>query len=174
MALLPPEATLDLVGPAEPAYVPVVDGLIAELGLGGRVRRDLVDRGQLRDVYAQADVFVFPSTWDEPFGLVPVEAMACGTPVVASATGGSAEFLEHERNALVFRAGDPVDLARQVERVHDDPALRHRITVGGLVTSRELSVDRLTEVLEQWHSVAARGGGPPYPPDRSPPATAPA
>jgi glycosyltransferase involved in cell wall biosynthesis len=172
LALLPAEATLDLVGPAEPAYEPVVDALLDELGLRDRVRRDLVPRAELREVYARADVFVFPSTWDEPFGLVPVEAMACGTPVVASGTGGSAEFLVHEGNALTYAPGDPAALAAALRRVAEDAGLRQRIVTGGLALARELSVDRLAEVFEAWHLAAAEGAGPPYPSDRPPPAAA--
>ena len=62
-------------------------------------------REELPAAYRAADVFVFPSTWSEPFGLVPIEAMACGVPVVGSGTGGSGEFLIDGATALVPRSG---------------------------------------------------------------------
>ena len=55
-------------------------------------------RAELRDVYAAADVVVFPVQWNEPWGLVPLEAMSVGRPVVASGTGGSAEYLRDGEN----------------------------------------------------------------------------
>jgi glycosyltransferase involved in cell wall biosynthesis len=85
--------------------------LSQELGLGDRVVFDSAPRDELVARYQAADVFVFPSEWPEPFGLVPVEAMACGTPVVATGLGGSGEFLTDHENCLLFAAGDPLSLA---------------------------------------------------------------
>ena len=55
--------------------------------------------------YAAADALLFCVEWPEPFGLVPLEAMAVGTPVVATGTGGSAEYLRDGENCLAGRAG---------------------------------------------------------------------
>src|SRR5205085_2776598 len=62
------------------------------LGLSSRVKFGSLERHELAARYRDADVRVFPSEWPEPFGLVPLEAMACATPVIATAVGGSAEF----------------------------------------------------------------------------------
>ena len=163
MARLPETASLDILGRGPSGYVARLRELAAGLGLGARVRFGVADRGELRDRYSTADVFVFPSEWDEPFGLVPVEAMACGTPVVATGTGGSAEFLANGVNCLLYPAGDDVALASALGRLADDPELRDRLRRVGLRTASELSVDRLAEVLEPWHVGAARRfpDGPP-------------
>jgi glycosyltransferase involved in cell wall biosynthesis len=124
-----------------------------------------LEREQLPAEYRAADVMVFPSTWPEPFGLVPIEAMACGVPVVATGVGGSAEFLVHGENCLLVEPGDPVALAAAVRRLAGDPALRRTLVAHGLETARELDVERLADVMEAWHRYEASGahGTPPAP-----------
>jgi glycosyltransferase involved in cell wall biosynthesis len=167
---LPEEATLSVLGRGDPRHIGELHQLVDELGLTDRVRFDVIERHELRRRYEEADALIFPPTWSEPFGLIPVEAMACGTPVVATGTGGSAEFLADRHNCLVFPPGDPVLLAAAVCRLADDRALRVRLVQAGLATASELTVDRLAEVLEAWHLAAADRfrDGPPS--DRPPPA----
>jgi len=83
----------------------------------------------------EADVVVFPVIWDEPWGLVPLEAMGMGRPVVATGRGGSAEYLRDGENALLFEAGDAVALADAVRRLAGDDALRARLRETGLATA---------------------------------------
>ena len=152
---LPPEATLEIVGRGDEDYVATLVGLAADLGVSDRVRWSVAAREDLSGIYARADAFVFPVTWDEPFGLVPLEAMASGTPVVATGTGGSGEFLLDGWNCLRFTSGDPAGLAGAVRRLAGDPALRGALTRGGAATAAELTIDRLADVLEAWHVAAA-------------------
>jgi glycogen synthase len=120
---LPPEATLTVDGPGD---------LEAD---DPRVRRTRTPTDRIAAAYAACDVVLFPVTWLEPWGLVPLEAMSSGRPVVATATGGSAEYLEHERNCLVVPAGDVVALAAAVRRLADDEELRARLVDGGRATA---------------------------------------
>jgi len=78
---------------------------------------------------------VFPVVWEEPWGLVPLEAMALGRPVVATGRGGSGEYLRDDENALLFEAGDAEALAAAVTRLADDPDLRTRLRAGGSATA---------------------------------------
>ncbi len=114
-----------------------------------------VAREALSREYRAADAFLFTSEWDEPFGLTPVEAMASRTPVVATATGGSAEFLFDGANCLRYPPGDADALAAAVLRLAGDSELRHRLVGGGLATAQQLSVDALADVLEEWHVAAS-------------------
>ena len=151
LACLPTPATLQVVGPDDGTHRAALQAQADRLGVGDRVGFGAARRGELGDIYRAADALLFTSAWEEPFGLVPVEAMACGTPVVAAATGGSREFLVDGVNCLVVPAGDAGALAEAVRRLADDPALRHRVVAGGLATAAELTVDRLAGVLEEWH-----------------------
>jgi glycosyltransferase involved in cell wall biosynthesis len=157
LAALPDQATLDIVGRGDEHHRAEVRALSDAIGVSDRVRYRFVDRSELPQVYADADVCIFPSTWQEPFGLVPLEAMGCGTPVVATGTGGSGEFCLDERNCLLFTPNAADELAAAIRRLEADEGLRKRLVAGGRATAEELSIDRLADVLEQWHVAAAAG-----------------
>lgn len=74
----------------------------------GKVPHDRVSA-----LYRSHDLFVFPSIWQEPFGLTPLEAMASGIPVISTVNGGHGEFVQHKINAFVFKEGDADMLADQ-------------------------------------------------------------
>ena len=88
---------------------------------------------QVRNFLAAADVCVIPSlrtrSFREPWGLVANEAMNQSTPVIASDEVGAVAggLVRHERNGLVFSAGDVPDLAAALRRMHDDRALRAQL-----------------------------------------------
>jgi glycosyltransferase involved in cell wall biosynthesis len=166
LSRLPGEATLDIIGRGDSAYEARLRALADRPGLRERVRFSVVERGDLRRIYSEADAVLFPTLWEEPFGLVPVEAMACGTPVVATGTGGSTEFLLDGFNCLRVPPGDADALAEALRRLAADPALRSRLAEGGLRTAADLDVDRLADVLEAWHIAAAEGFARGRPPDR--------
>jgi glycosyltransferase involved in cell wall biosynthesis len=82
---------------------------------------------ELRALYAQADICVVPSIWEEPFGLVAVEAMASGRPVCASRVGGLQHIVrDGETGFLVARAG-AAELAQRLAQLLDDAPLRRRM-----------------------------------------------
>ena len=73
-------------------------------------------------LYAEAHALLMPIRWAEPFGLVMVEAMACGTPVLAFSEGAACEIVQHGVNG--FLVEDERAMARAVERVDElDPAV---------------------------------------------------
>jgi glycosyltransferase involved in cell wall biosynthesis len=106
--------------------------------LGVRDRVDLAGarpRAALPDTYAGHDALLFPVTWEEPWGLVPLEAMAIGRPVIATGRGGSGEYLRDGENCLLHPPGDAAALADAVRRLAADPDLRARLRAGGLATA---------------------------------------
>lgn len=145
---LPEEATLAVVGAGDEAHLAALHELVRELGIERRVRFDRRPRAELRDEYAAADVLVFPALWEEPWGLVPLEAMAVGTPVVATRRGGSAEYLAPGENCVAFDAdGGPPALAAAVHTLAADGALRARLREGGMRTARAHHERHLNEAL---------------------------
>jgi glycosyltransferase involved in cell wall biosynthesis len=134
---LPAAATLLVVGGGEAAHLDELRRLADRLRVADRVtfagRRD---RSALPAVYAAADAVVFPVLWEEPWGLVPLEAMAGGRPVVATGTGGSGEYLRDGENCLLFAPGDPAQLVERLARLAADPGLRARLRDGGRRTAR--------------------------------------
>jgi glycosyltransferase involved in cell wall biosynthesis len=148
LALLPRSATLAVVGSGDEAHLHMLGEQVRERGLNGRVTFSERSRDELHAEYAAADVIVFPVRWDEPWGLVPLEAMAVGTPVAATATGGSAEYLRHERNCLVFeRDSGAAGLAAAVRRLAEDSELRARLREHGLETAARFTEDAYNEAI---------------------------
>lgn len=151
LEFLPDRATLDIVGPATPEDRRRLDSLVAELGLGERVRVIEVEPSQVREHYVAADVALFPSEWGEPFGLVGLEAMACGTPLVATGTGGSADYLRDGSNALLVPVGDPARIASAVRRLAEDPPLRRGLVEAGRSTAEAHSAATMADRLLGHH-----------------------
>ena len=155
LAHLPPEATLDVDGYCSAGDRRELTALAEELRVTDRLRFSFSPRSVLAARYRQADAVVFPSEWPEPFGLVPLEAMACGAPVVATGTGGSGEFLADGDNCLLFPAGDAGALADAVKRLASDDELRQLVVTGGTRTAHAMTLDVYAERLEKVHLSAA-------------------
>lgn len=83
-------------------------------------------RSVLRDFYSAADVFV-STPWYEPFGITPLEAMACGTPVVGSNVGGIKYSVIDGETGFLVEPNDPAGLAEKLSRLLNDAALRQRM-----------------------------------------------
>ena len=112
------------------------DGALARLPELGLVEgRDILLLGTVSEAdlggwYRAADAFAFPSV-KEGFGLVVLEALAAGLPVVASDIPVFAEYLEDGRSALLVPPGDAGALAGALDRLAGDPRLRRRLAAGG-------------------------------------------
>ncbi len=120
--------------------------LVLELGLEHRVHfTGFLEERSLRLHYAAADVAVAPSIY-EPFGLVATEAMACGTPVVVSDTGGLREIVA-SGSGLTFPPQDAEQLADRIAEVLDDPELARALVDRGR---------RRIRALYDWRDVAER------------------
>lgn len=166
-----PGATLLVLGAGDDDVLADLRSMVDRLALQGRVTFESLARNRLAAAYRTADAVMFPSTWEEPFGLVPLEAMACDTPVVATGRGGSGEFLADGVNCLTYPAGDEVALAAAVQRLAGDAGLRASLAGGGRTTAAALTADRLAGVLEEWHAAAAARFRDGVPADRRPIAT---
>lgn len=131
-----PRTTLEIVGTGLPEDLEALRALAGRIGVAERVTfRPQVAHAALAAVYAAADAVVFPVRWEEPWGLVPIEAMSVGRPVIATGTGGSAEYLRDGRNCLTFTPGAAAGLAAAVTRLAGDPGLRTRLYAGGRETA---------------------------------------
>ena len=91
----------------------------------------------------------------EPWGLVPLEAMARGRPVLATGRGGSAEYLRGEYNCLLFGADDAEALAAAIRRLGSDEALRNRLRRHGLETAPRYTEAVFNEAVEEELTSAA-------------------
>jgi len=139
--------------------------LARRLGVEGRVRLlGRVDHARVPALLRSADVAVCVP-WYEPFGIVPLEAMACGVPVVASAVGGLVDSVVHGETGLLVPPRDPEELARALRSLLADPERRRAFGEAGVRRARSrYGWPRIAaQTLEVYRGLsggagAARGG----------------
>lgn len=111
-----------------------VDGIKRELPSNLHFA-DYASGNQLAEEFRRATVFCCPSVWNEPFGMVNVEAMATHLPVVATAVGGIPEIFQQGGGILV-RPGSSAELAEAIEMLVNNPAKREELADQGYQTFR--------------------------------------
>jgi glycosyltransferase involved in cell wall biosynthesis len=137
--------TLLLVGGAGEDQETLVRQALA-LGIADRV----VFVGPVQDpydFYRRLDVFVLPSL-DEGFGLVLLEAMATGVPVIGTRVGGVPEILTHGVNGWLVEPGDPVALAAGIRTLWADPSLRRQVAEEGRRTAVHFDATKAAAELQ--------------------------
>jgi D-inositol-3-phosphate glycosyltransferase len=123
---------------------------VGRFGLDGRVRfLGRVGRSELPALLRSADAVVSVPYY-EPFGIVPLEAMACGIPVVVSAVGGLTQSVVHGETGLHVPAGAPRALSEALARLLQDPEAARRLGRAGAVRA---------QMYYGWDEVAARTAG---------------
>jgi glycosyltransferase involved in cell wall biosynthesis len=136
----------------EADYLEQIRATAATLGIDNRVVF-LGQRCDLARLLAAADLFCQPNTGPEPFGIVFVEALYSGLPVVTTALGGAAEIVDDSCGVLVA-PGDVSALAAALEGLILDPALRRKLASCGprhasALCAPEVQIPRLCEALEE-------------------------
>lgn len=136
---------LVITGKEDPFY-PEIKRTVKELGLEQDVVfTGLVPEDELVSLYQEARVYAFPSLY-EGFGLPPLEAMRCGTPVVASRCACIPEICG-EDNALFFDAYDPEDIANTLRKLWLNEELRKELRERGLRHSRKFKWENMAEKI---------------------------
>lgn len=127
-------------------------------GMAGKVRfTGFLDRRGLSDLFARCNVLVFPSVFQEPFGISQVEAMAAGLTVIGTGTGGSCEVLRDGVDGLLFKAEDHETLAERLHSLVKNRAAWLGMALSGRDRARNFtvarSVDRIEAVFEELDRV---------------------
>lgn len=117
-----------------------------------------LDHSKMRGLYLDHDLLILPSL-KEPIGMCVPEAMACGIPVIVS-TGVTRTYIEEGRNALVFEAKAPLDLAEKVKQM-DDPAVLRRLGENASEHMQNFSLEKRAEELLEYF-LSARPGRTPH------------
>jgi D-inositol-3-phosphate glycosyltransferase len=143
-------------GQAGGAEVDRIRGLIRQLGLFGRVRFIPPQPHHLLSTYYRAaDVCLVPSR-SESFGLVALEAAACGVPTVASAVGGLLSLVDHGHSGYLVESRDPDEYAAWIDTILADPVLARRLSVSAAARARTYtwttSATRLRRLYEDLAS----------------------
>ncbi len=128
--------------------------LSKQLGVANSTRfLGKVSREVLRDVYSACDLFVLPSrSRSEAFGIVLLEAMARGKPVVATHVGGIPYVVNHGKTGFLVPPHDPVPLAKRISRLLNNPALCSKIGKAGRErVMRKFTREPTTRQLEKLY-----------------------
>ncbi len=129
-------------------------------GLAVRFRGQLAHEEVVR-AYLDHDVLVFPSVWDEPFALVPLEAAAMGLAVIATTAGGTSEAFTDGRTALLVPPGKPADLEDAIVRLAENPSLARSLATAGQDHVRQAyDFAAFMERLESLYDGCRAGRGP--------------
>jgi glycosyltransferase involved in cell wall biosynthesis len=116
-------------------------------------------RADMPDVFAAFDIFVLPSILPEPFGLVVIEAMASGKPVVATAPGGPSETVVDGETGFLVPPSDASAIAKALEELLADPAKRISMGDAGRRRAREVfSLPRYVSEFEELYDSILRAG----------------
>ncbi|HEX4434487.1 MAG TPA: glycosyltransferase [Acidimicrobiales bacterium] len=110
----------------------------------------------LSSYYRAADVCIVPSR-SESFGLVALEAAACGTPVVASAVGGLTTLVDHGHTGYLVDDPDPVAYAAAVRKVFDEPLAAERLSTASVLRARRYTWRAAARTLVELHDELASG-----------------
>jgi glycosyltransferase involved in cell wall biosynthesis len=105
------------------------------------------DDDTLAELYSSADIFAFPSHI-EGYGLPPLEAMACGTPVVTTDCLGVRDFVIDGENALMTHPKDPSAFSKAILRLLSDKDLYEKIKENGLETAKKSTWERVVDIFE--------------------------
>jgi len=119
-----PALHLDVFGAGTDGFLGHLQRLIERAGVVDRVKlRGLVPRPRLAEELREHDVYLFCSTWDEPFSAGLLEAMCAGLPCIATTAGGTPEAVDDGRNGLLVAPGRPDALAEAILRLTRAPDL---------------------------------------------------
>ncbi len=129
--------------------------LAAELGVADQVTlQGQVSRGEMPGIFRSADAVVC-APWYEPFGIVPLEAMACGVPVVAAAVGGLRDTVVDHTTGLHVPPRDPEAIASALVMLLENPSLRAELGSAGQERARtRYSWDRVAAETEKAYQLA--------------------
>jgi phosphatidylinositol alpha-mannosyltransferase len=125
-----------------------------------------VSDAEKAQLFRTADIFVSPATGRESFGIVLLEAMAAGTPIVCSDIHGYKGVVHRDSQAILVQPRDAKGLAAGISELLADPALRARMGAAGLERAEQFSWEHVTAKVEEYYGfvirrLAAQGSLPP-------------
>lgn len=148
-----PEAQLEVVGPGG-MLRQKYENIVKERRLAGVTFAGPISNEDLPRYYADATVFCAPATGEESFGMVLLEAMAMGKPVVATAIDGYSRLVSHGVEGLLVPPKDDVALAEAISLLLDDGSLRQQMGLRGRAKAEEYSWERIArQVLDYYHTL---------------------
>ena len=142
------------------ALRPALESLVESIGsqcfvtfTGGKAQKDLPE------LLSRFDVLVFPTEMEESLGLVGLEAMACGIPVIGSKIGGLQDYIVDGQNGYFCQPGSSTDLAKKIDMFHDLPGeSKQKMSLAATETgARYDSVSETEKIMKIVMAISGRG-----------------
>jgi len=133
-----------------PQFISNLQDFIQRSGMTDRVKfTGFLDRLQLPALFARSNVLVFPSIFEEPFGISHVEALAAGLVVVSSGTGGAREIIRDGVDGLLYSAENVQSLAEKLHALATNPELFAKLQSGSQRRASTFAVEHSVLKIEQ-------------------------
>ena len=115
-----------------------------------------VSEAQKAQLFKTADIYVSPATGRESFGIVLLEAMSAGAPIICSDIHGYRGVVRRERDGILVEPGNADALAASIRRLIDDPALRAQLSRAGEERAQLFSWERVGQAVEEYYGFVIR------------------
>lgn len=115
-----------------------------------------VPEGQKAQLFKTADIYVSPATGRESFGIVLLEAMSAGAPIICSDIHGYRGVVRRERDGILVEPGNSDALATAIRRLIDDPDLRARLSRAGEERAQLFTWDHVGQAVEEYYGFVIR------------------
>lgn len=154
-------AQLDFIGQGSEEYTSELRKKVFELNLDEKIKfLGWMDHLNILSKYQDYDALLFPSRWEEPFGMTVLEAMARGLPVIASGRGGPLEIIDNGKNGVLIPPNNPAALAEAMLQMIQNESLVQKIRVAAIKTlteryTLEYFVDKNLEYIQAVTSCAS-------------------
>lgn len=133
----------------DPVFLQGLQDFVRAQGMESKVHfTGFLDRAGLAGLFARSNVLVFPSKFEEPFGISQVEALAAGLVVVTSGTGGAKEIIRDGIDGVRFLAGNDADLAGKLAALAQEPSQMVRLQRYAQARAVRFSVQNAVEKIE--------------------------
>ncbi len=141
------------------AYRERIRALVVERGLTDQVELVRASFTEMPTLYDRADLVLYPTVAQEPFGLVPLEAMSCGRPVIASRSGGIGETVVDGVTGFTVEPGDAEALTARVSELLGNPARARAMGAAGRThVQRRFDLSRYCARLEERYLSSSQAG----------------
>jgi len=144
---------LNIVGSSssEPETLNELKRIISDMGLEGKVQlHGRVEKDRLQGLYQSADIFILPSYW-EGYGIVFIEAMSMGLPIISTTAGAIPEVVTHHKTGLLVEAGDIQGLSKSIERLINSSEMRESMGQAGKNIAKRVADWQITELsFRDW------------------------
>ena len=130
---------------------------LEKIALENNLSKEIQFLGRRSDVHTlieKADIVVVPSLWDEAFGLIVAEAMASGTPVIASSIGGIPELIENDTSGYLFEPGNAEELAHKIMSLLNDRKKQMKFSIAAREKAqKQFNIsDQISAIIEIYES----------------------